>query len=67
MPLSEAEAQIRKEELAACTRGHEAVKDDYLMGAQKWKGRRIKREKLCRSKVRIWILLFLTRQPEDVL
>ena len=67
MPLSKEEAKIRAEDLRLCTIGHEVVKDAYMEGVKKHLGRRAFAQVRARRKVRIWILMFLTRQPKEVL
>ena len=67
MPLTEEAARQRKEELAACTVGHDAVRDDYMEGIKKHLGRKARRQIMARRKISIWILMFLTRPPSQSL
>ena len=67
MPLSPQKARERQEDLDACSKGHEAVRDGYMLGIQKQLGKRAFQDRKSRAGVYVWMLMFLTRPPSEPL
>ena len=56
-----------KDDLAALTKGHEATYDAYDKGWHMTRARKLREELKSRRQVSIWMLLFLTRKPQETL